>query len=146
MYLFSADFWTDMGLRLTGPAALRFVIQPILAVLFGVRDGVHDARSGEPPFIYDIVMVPADRKRQASRGWAGIGKAVIFATVLDAVIQYPILGQVYPGAAIVVGAGMMGLPYALVRGIANRIASRVPSVRLSGQKDQSPPRGENGRD
>lgn len=135
VYPFSGDFWTDMGLRLTGPAAFRFVIQPILAVLFGVRDGVRDANVGEPPFIYDIVMVPADRKRQAARGWAGIGKAIIFATVLDAVVQYPILGRVYPGAAIIVGVGMMALPYALARGITNRLVSRLPSVRAARQTD-----------
>lgn len=146
MYPFSADFWTDMGLRLTGPAAMRFVIQPILAVLFGVRDGVRDAGVGEPPWLFDIITVPSDRKRQAGRAWAGIGKAIIFATVLDAVLQLPILGRVYLGAAVIVGVALMGLPYVIARGISNRIASRLPAVRAGGQQEAETPLGDSSRE
>lgn len=125
MYLFSEQWLTDMGLRLTGPMALRFVVQPIVATLLGIRDGLRDAKAGEPPFIYDIVMSPKDRKRQAASGWKGIGKGVIVGVVLDAVIQFLMLGTVYPGAALIVGIGLMGLPYSVARGITNRVVTRV---------------------
>jgi len=29
--------------RLTGPLNFRFVLQPLLAILLGIRDGLHDA-------------------------------------------------------------------------------------------------------
>ena len=86
MYFFSHQFLTDMGLRLTGPKAMRLVLQPIVAILFGIKDGISDARAGEPPYIYDIIMVPADRKRELATGWAHIGKSLIFAVVLDAIL------------------------------------------------------------
>lgn len=146
MYPFSPQFWADMGLRLTGPAAFRFILQPILAVLYGVRDGVNDAKRGQPPYVFDIVMVPADRKRQAASGWAGIGKAVIFATVFDAVIQYMILGMIYPGAAIIVGVVCMAIPYVLARGITNRLVSRMPSIRATRQGPPLAPSGDDGDD
>lgn len=146
MYPFSPQFWADMGLRLTGPASFRFILQPIPAVLYGVRDGVNDAKMGQPPHIFDIVMVPADRKRQAASGWTGIGKAVIFATVFDAEIQYMILAMVYPGAAIIVGVVCMAIPYSLARGIANRIVSRLPSIRATRQGPPLAPSGDDGSD
>jgi hypothetical protein len=125
-----------MGLRLTGPAASRFVIQPIVAILLGIRDGIKDARAGAPPFIYDIVTAPADRKRQAGNAWKGIGKSFIVAVVLDAIVQFLILGTVYPGAALIVGIGLMGLPYAIARGWSNRIASRLPMGRKTADKPE----------
>jgi hypothetical protein len=129
MYLFSERFLTDMGLRLSGPMAMRFVIQPIVAILFGIRDGIRDAREGEPPYLYDVILVPAHRKRQVARGWATIGLGFIFAVVLDAIIQFMMLRTVYPGAAVVVGIGLMALPYAAARALTNRVASQFPSVR-----------------
>lgn len=132
MYPFSAQFWSDMGLRLTGPAAMRFVIQPIMAILLGIRDGLQDARAGEAPYIFDIVSTPENRKRRAASGWKGVGTAFLVATILDAVVQYLVLHTVHPGAAVIVGVGLMGLPYSIARGVSNRIASRLPSFRRKG--------------
>ena len=129
MYLFSEQFLTDMGLRLTGPLALRFVIQPIVAILLGIKDGVRDAKAGEPPYLYDIILVSEHRKRQAARGWATIGIGVIVAVVLDVVVQLMLLHMVYPGAAVIVGIGLMAVPYAAARALTNRVASQFPSVR-----------------
>ncbi|MHB8995617.1 MAG: hypothetical protein ACYC63_10235 [Armatimonadota bacterium] len=129
MYLFSEQFLTDMGLRLDGPLALRFVIQPIVAILLGIKDGVGDARAGEPPYLYDIILVPSHRKRQAARGWATIGLGVGVAVVLDVVVQLILLHTVYAGAAVIVGIALMALPYAAARALTNRIVSQFPSVR-----------------
>jgi hypothetical protein len=129
MYLSYEQFMTDMGLRLSGPLAMRFVIQPAVAVLLGIRDGVRDAKAGEPPYLYDIILVPEHRKRQAARGWATIGLGVIVAVVLDVVVQLLLLHTVYPGAAVIVGIGLMAVPYAAARALTNRVVSLFPSVR-----------------
>ena len=34
---------------ITGPGTLRFVIQPVLAILLGIRDGRNDAKAGKTP-------------------------------------------------------------------------------------------------
>ena len=72
-------------------------------------------------------MVPRDRQRRAASGWKGIGKAFLTATILDTVVQYLILHTVYAGAAVIVGFGLMALPYSVARGVSNRVASRLPS-------------------
>ena len=40
----------------------------------------------------------------------------------DAVAQLLIYGQVHPGAALVVGPVLIGIPYAVARALTNRVA------------------------
>lgn len=44
-YILSHCFAEDVVVRLHGPGRLRFILQPSLAVLVGVRDGTKDARA-----------------------------------------------------------------------------------------------------
>jgi hypothetical protein len=43
-----ARMWTDLVGRLTGPLTLRLYLQPTMATLFALRDGLKDARTGRP--------------------------------------------------------------------------------------------------
>jgi len=45
MYLFSRAFFEDIPRRLTGPGRFRFVMQPVIATLLGIRSGLADARA-----------------------------------------------------------------------------------------------------
>ena len=42
--------------RLSGPLAFRFILQPIMSTALAVRDGVHDAHQGSPPYLWSIVF------------------------------------------------------------------------------------------
>ena len=50
VYLFSAQFLEDLPQRLSGSGRLRFILQPLLAILLGVRGGLADAKAGNPLF------------------------------------------------------------------------------------------------
>src|SRR6516162_8142697 len=60
-YLFTRQFFQDMLARLSGPGRLRFIFQPTVAVLLGVRDGVRDARMGLAPFLSALTHQKANR-------------------------------------------------------------------------------------
>ena len=49
IYLFSWEFLAEIPARFTGPGRLRFVLQPTVAILLGLRGGLADARAGRPP-------------------------------------------------------------------------------------------------
>jgi hypothetical protein len=121
LYLFSSQFIEELPRRLTGPGRFRFVLQPTLAILFGMRDGRKDARSGRPAYLYGLLTAGRQRKELARSGWEAIRDLVAMGIVLDAVAQLLIYRQVHPGAALVVGPVMIGLPYALSRALTNRI-------------------------
>jgi len=52
LYLLTNQFFQDILARLSGPGKLRFIIQPTVAILLGVRDGTKDASAGMPPFLW----------------------------------------------------------------------------------------------
>lgn len=124
MYPFSRQFWSDIAARISGPGAFRFIVQPLVAVILGIRDGISDAKVGKPPYVLGILLHPELRHEMWQTALASILKPVIFATVLDAIFQYLILRRIHPVTAIIVGTFLMGVPYIAARGITNRLACR----------------------
>jgi len=125
LYLFSQQFLDELPQRLTGPGRWRFVIQPLVAVLLGCRDGLADARAGRPAYLWGLLSGNADRRQALRSTWASIRTLLAMGVVLDALAQLLIYREVHPGAALVVGPILIGLPYAVARALANRAARLV---------------------
>jgi len=123
IYTSFGEFLNDLGLRLTGPMWVRFILQPLVAIILGVRDGINDARAGRPPYIWGLFFHPGGRRETLTRSAETLAKPIIIATVLDAIAQYLMFRAIYPGAAVLVGVTVMALPYTLARALANRVAS-----------------------
>ena len=52
LYLFTERFFQDtLAPPLSGPGRLRFIVQPIVAMLLGARSGIQDAHAGLPLFL-----------------------------------------------------------------------------------------------
>ena len=128
VYLFSRQFLEELPQRFTGPGRLRFILQPLVAIVLGWRAGRTDAREGRPPYLYGLIMGGVDRKELLRSGLASIRNLIAVGIVLDAVAQLLIYGQVHPGAALVIGPVLICIPYAAARALTNRV------VRL-GQRD-----------
>lgn len=109
--------------RVIGPMSLRFIFQPLVAVLLGVRDGIMDARAGEPPFILDVIVHPEQLKSKLASVSKSLSKSVIIGTVFDMIAQYLIFDHVRVIPAIIVGVFVLTVPYLLARGITNRIVT-----------------------
>ena len=112
-----------LGLRFTGPMWFRFILQPMVAIIVGIRDGMHDAQAGRPPLIWRLIFHPEGRGRDVKRTVESLWKPVVIATILDAIAQYLMFRAVYLGAAILVGTCIMAVPYFLARACAYRVAS-----------------------
>ncbi len=124
IYLFSWDFLADLPKRLTGPGRFRFILQPTVAIILGIRGGRADARAGRHPFLYGLLVHAAHRREYLRTGLATIRDIVAIGIILDAVAQLLIFRQIHPGAALVVGPVLIGMPYALARALSNRWARR----------------------
>jgi hypothetical protein len=125
-YLFSWQFFEDIPKRLTGPGRFRFVLQPAIATLLGIRDGRLDARAGRPPYLYNLLFYQGQRRDLLWSGFNSVVNLVLMGILLDAIAQWLILGASYPGAALLIGPTLIALPYVLARALANRV------VRLTG--------------
>jgi len=125
-YVFSEEFFADLPKRLTGPGRLRFLFQPLIALLLGGRDGRLDARAGRPPYLSGVLFYGSRRRELLLSGFETIVNLLLMGILLDSIAQWLILGASYPGAAIVIGPVLISLPYVLARALANR------AVRLHG--------------
>jgi hypothetical protein len=122
------DIWVrivdNMTARVSGPMHFRLVLQPMMASIFAVLSGLKDAKDRKPPYLWALITDPVHRTDMMRDGWKAVGKVFVFAIVLDVVYQIIELHFVYPGEAIVVAFILAIIPYLILRGLINRIASR----------------------
>ena len=116
-------FVEDLAGRVSGPMKFRLILQPVTAVIFATLRGLKDAREGKPPYFWAMFTDPAHRRDMLQDGWKSIGRVIIIAFVMDAVYQYVALRWFYPNEAILVAVILALVPYLLIRGPVNRIAS-----------------------
>ena len=117
----------NMAARLDGPLHLRFILQPSMAILLALRDGIQDARSGEPAYLWSLFADRANRIARLKKGWRSIGKVFLVALGIDGIYQIVAFHFVYVGEALLTASLLAIVPYALMRGLFNRIARRVLS-------------------
>jgi len=123
------SFFESIGRDLSGPGIfggkfqLRLILQPLAAILLGLRFGIRDAKAGKLPFFQALAEKKGDRGallKEAARD-AIIPLAV--ALLLDSILQHMINGHIRPLAAIVVGGLLVFLPFLIVRALSNRVWS-----------------------
>ncbi len=108
--------------RLGGPITFRLIVQPTIAVILAIRDGLKDARAGRPPYFYSLLTHPTERRQLLKDGWKSVRLVFVFAIVIDGVYQFIVFRGFYPGEALQVSIVLAIVPYLLIRGLANRIA------------------------
>jgi hypothetical protein len=117
---FLSTFWTDFLARFDGPLHFRLFVQPLMAIVFAVRDGTRDAREGRSAYLWTLLTDSAQRRYLLESGWKGISKVFVLAVVLDVVYQLIVWREVRPVQALLTAAVLALIPYALLRGPVNR--------------------------
>jgi hypothetical protein len=112
---------TSLFARLDGPLHFRFIMQPSMAIIFALIDGIKDAKLGRPAYFWAMVKNPEQRKELLKIGWKRIGKIVILAVILDVIYQIKVYHWFYPGETLTVAILLAIIPYLLVRGPINRL-------------------------
>lgn len=127
-YLFSREFISDIPARLTGPGKMRFIIQPLVAMLLGLRGGLADARAHRQRYLLAL-FVRGDRNELLKHGMASIANLLLVGILVDSIVQWLIFGVSYPGAALVVGPVLIVAPYLFARTVSNfpRVQGEDPS-------------------
>jgi hypothetical protein len=124
----AAGFFQDIASSLGGKGELRLIVQPTMAILFGIRLGISDAREGRTPFVLRVFTAGGGNVRLALRD---IIVPFCIAIAVDAILQHATLGYVRPVAALVVGILLVWLPFAAARAFTNRIARAIRRRRVA---------------
>ena len=118
-----SHLWENIIGRTSGPLKLRLLLQPAAAVFFAIRSGLRDAREGRAPYGWTVVSSSARRGPLLREGWKDVGKVFLIATILDGIYQLIVFHRVYIAGAAIIAAVLALIPYFLLRGVVNRIAS-----------------------
>jgi hypothetical protein len=119
--------WSDILDRPGGPMTFRFILQPAMAIIAALRDGLHDARLGRRPYIWALIHGVRDSQGRSGRLWEGIvstARILILGVVMDVIYQWKVLDTFYPGQSAVIAILLAFIPYLLLRGPFERIAYR----------------------
>jgi hypothetical protein len=117
--------WQRIAARPSGPFALRFYLQPAMATIFAVRDGLRDAQAGKPAYFWSLFSDRENRRQRIREGWKSVGKIFIVAVILDIVYQLAVLHTVHPLETLLVATTLALIPYVIFRGPINRVVRKV---------------------
>jgi hypothetical protein len=127
---FLSNYWTDFIGRFDGPLHFRLFVQPLMAILFAIRDGSRDAHQGRGAYGWALLTDPDQRRYLLHDGWKGISKVFIVAYALDVVYQVMVWRGVKPFEALLTAIVLAVIPYTLLRGPVNRLL-RIAQARGS---------------
>ena len=116
--------WNDFLARTTGPMWFRLILQPAVAIFFGVRAGLRNARRNESQSHPARAMDPAYRRAMFRQALHDVGLMLIVGVGLDAIFQLIALRAFYPLEALLVAFLLVALPYQIVRTVVALLASR----------------------
>jgi hypothetical protein len=126
---FFSTFYADFIARFDGPLHFRLIMQPLMAILFALRDGSRDAREGRSAFGWTLLTDPAQRRYLLESGWKGISKVFVLAYALDVVYELMVWRGVKPLQALMTATILAVIPYALLRGPVNRVLQMTQTRR-----------------
>src|SRR5262245_46589761 len=116
---------TGLSDRVGGPMTFRIILQPLMAGLLALRAGLKDAREGRPPYFWAVLTDATNRGALIREGWKSVARVFVLAIVMDVIYQWIVQRWIYPGETLIVAIALAVVPYILIRGPVNRVASRL---------------------
>jgi len=114
--------WHDSVEEPSGPMNFRFILQPSMAAIVAIRDGLKDARTGRSPYFWTVLWQSDERIGRLREGLNATARIVLLALALDLIYQLLVLKTFYPNEALIIALLLAFVPYLLIRGLVVRIA------------------------
>jgi hypothetical protein len=114
--------WRDLVDRPSRPMSFRFFLQPTMAAIAAIHDGMKDARRHQSPYFWTILRLPQQRAARLNEGLNATARIILLGLVMDMVYQITVLKTFYPNEALIIAVVLAFLPYVLIRGPSERIA------------------------
>ena len=114
--------WKSLLARPSGPMAFRFILQPSMAAIVAIRDGLYDVRGNRSPFLWTILSDPKERAGRLREGLNATARIILLGLAMDTVYQAMAFKAFYPYKALIIALLLAFIPYLLIRGVTSRIS------------------------
>jgi len=114
--------WQNLLERPSGPMTFRFVLQPIMATIAALVDGVRDARTERDPYFWTILTNPAERGSRLNEGLIATARVILLGLCMDLIYQFIVFDTFHPAEAVIIAGLLAFVPYLLLRGPITRVA------------------------
>jgi hypothetical protein len=114
--------WNSLLARPSGPMAFRFILQPSMAAVVAIRDGLNDVKGDRSPFLWTILSNPEKRGGRLREGLNATARIILLGLAMDAVYQIIVFKAFYPYEALIIALLLAFIPYLLIRGVTSRIS------------------------
>jgi hypothetical protein len=114
--------WQNLLDRPSGPMTFRFILQPIMATIAALFDGVKDARSGRTAYLWAILTNSAKRGVRLHEGLISTARVILLGLCMDLIYQYIAFDTFHPAEAATIAGLLAFVPYLLLRGPIARVA------------------------
>lgn len=116
--------WHNLLNRPDGPLVFRMFLQPTMAAIAAVLNGLEDARLRRPPFWVAVLRHPELRWRRLNEATVATSRIMLLGLVMDGIYQYIEFDAFHPVEAVAITLALAFLPYVLLRGLVSRMARR----------------------
>jgi len=114
--------WQNLLERPGGPMTFRFILQPIMATIAALVDGVKDARNGRDPYFWTLLTNPAKRGTRLHEGLIATARVILLGLCMDLIYQFIVFDTFHPAEAVIIAGLLAFVPYLLLRGPITRVA------------------------
>ncbi|KRG67749.1 hypothetical protein ABB27_09135 [Stenotrophomonas terrae] len=102
----------------------RFFLQPTMAFIAALHDGIKDAKLGRSPYMAGLMSSSHDERIRSFReGVTAVTRVLLLGVVMDVFYQFKVYGGFkYPLETFVIAVALAFIPYLLLRGPVARVA------------------------
>jgi hypothetical protein len=115
-------FWGNIFDRVGGPMTFRFILQPTMAFIAALHDGVRDARGAHKSFFWTKVDDPEHQHGRLREGLFSVARVIALGIGMDVIYQLKQLDSFYPAEAAVMAILLAVIPYFIFRWIVEVVA------------------------
>jgi hypothetical protein len=113
--------WRQLLERPSGPMSFRFILQPSMAAIAAIHDGIKDARAGRPPYFWAIALIRRERTGRLREGLIATARIILLGLAMDLIYQLLVFKTFYPNESVIIAVLLAFVPYLLMRGPVTRI-------------------------
>lgn len=115
-------FWADIFGRTDGPMTFRFFLQPTMAAIAAVHDGLKDAREGHKAFFWTALWDSSQPTGRLREGLISTTRIMLLGIGMDVIYQTQVYDRFYPGEAVMIAILLAVIPYFVLRWLVELVA------------------------